>query len=214
MIDEQVEIPLHLGTSTSKAGAMRLPTPDSYSGEEDIEKFDAWLQGLLQWLKLSLYAGLELERERIALAGLFLKDKASAWYNDNVEGVSRQQHMWMFHGVITSLYNRFIHEATIQDATLKYNDLTFKAESGVMGFYYDLERYSKRMVQIPNPYSFRTRFMFGLPRSISNEVLTKGITAEKSSLDDIVMAAHEVEEAMCFPRAFTKTARERTGTDI
>ena len=124
MIDEQVEIPLRLGMSTSKAGAMRLPTPDSYSGEEDIEKFDAWLQGLLRWLKLSLYAGLELERERIALTGLFLKEKASAWYNNNVEGVTQQQHVWTFHGVITRRYDRFIHEATIQDATSKYNDLT------------------------------------------------------------------------------------------
>jgi hypothetical protein len=196
MIDEQVEIPLRIGASAIKSGASRLPTPDCYSGEEDIEKFDAWLQGLLRWLKLSLFAGPELERERIALTGLFLKDKASAWYNDNVEGVSRQQHVWTFHGVITSLYDRFIHEATIQDATSKYNDLTFKADNGVMGFYYDLERYSKRMVQAPDPYSFRTRFMFGLPRSISNEVLAKGYTAEKSSLDSIVTAARDVEEAM------------------
>jgi hypothetical protein len=88
MIDEQVEIPLRIGASAIKSGTSRLPTPDCYSGEEDIEKFDAWLQGLLRWLKLSLFAGPELERERIALTGLFLKDKASAWYNDNVEGVS------------------------------------------------------------------------------------------------------------------------------
>ena len=196
MIDEQVEIPLRFGTSTIKTGASRLPTPDSYNGEEDIEKFDAWLQGLLRWFKLNLYAGPELEREQIALTGLFLKDKASIWYNDNVEGVSRQQHVWTFHGVITSLYDRFIHEATIQDATSKYNDLQFKADNGVMGFYYDLERYSKRMVQAPDPYSFRTRFMFGLPRFISNEVLAKGYTAEKSSLDELVTVARDIEEAV------------------
>ena len=196
MIDEQVEVPLRLGASTIKTGTTRLPTPDSYSGEEDIEKFDAWLQGLLRWLKLNLCAGPELERERIAITGLFLKDKASIWFNDNVEGVLRQQRVWSFHGVITSLYDRFIHEATIQDATSKYNDLQFKADNGVMGFYYDLERYSKRMVQAPDPYSFRTRFVFGLPRSISNEVLAKGFTAEKSSLNDLVTTARDVEEAM------------------
>ena len=196
MINEQVEIPLRLGSSALKTGTSRLPTPDCYSGEEDIEKFDAWLQGLLRWLKLNLYAGPELERERVMLTGLFLKDKASLWYNDNVEGVTRQQDVWTFHGVITSLYDRFIHEATIQDAPSRYNDLQFKTDNGVMGFYYDLERYSKRMVQAPDPYSFRTRFMFGLPRSISNEVLAKGFTAEKSSLDEIVMAACDVEEAI------------------
>jgi hypothetical protein len=99
LIDEQLAIPLGGGASLFKGSAAKLPQPDHYSGEEDIEKFDAWLQSILRWLKLGSFAGPDHERERITVFAMFLKDEASSWFNDNVEGVARWHKAWTFKSV-------------------------------------------------------------------------------------------------------------------
>jgi hypothetical protein len=48
-----------------------VPLPKEYSGEEDIEKFDGWLQSLLQWY----FAGPKYKHEHITLMAMFLGKK-------------------------------------------------------------------------------------------------------------------------------------------
>jgi hypothetical protein len=196
MIDEQVAVLLVMGTNGLKVGSGRLPMPDKYNGDEDIEKFDAWLQALLRWMKINLYSGPDCEHERITITAMFLEGQASIWYNGNIKGIYRQQHIWTFQNIITSLYDRFIHEASIQDATTKFNEHVYTPANGVLGYFYDLDRYASRMIRAPDEYTFSSRYLLGLPKNISNLIIDKGVSAEMSSIHDIVTMAQQVEDRL------------------
>lgn len=196
MIKEQVGTPLRAAGLTGKTTSVKLPLPRKYIGSEDIEKFDAWVQSLLRWLKLSNYGGPDYENDRIALTAMFLDEEASQWFNDNVDSVSRKKRNWSFKSVITGLYDRFIHDASIQDATTKFYSAKYTTSGGVMGFYHELDRYSSRMIHAPDSYTFKTQLMLGLPASISSPVVNLGVSAETHSTRKILRAARQVEEGI------------------
>lgn len=192
MIREQVGKPL--GPNPLNTKQLKLPHPAEYTGEEDIEKFDGWLQSLLRWMKLSNMTGPDNESGRIAVTAMFLAGKARQWFNDNVEGVARQRKHWSFTKVITGLYDRFIHEVSIQDATTKFYSLKYTKDNGASGFYHDLDRYARRMIHPPDEYTFKTQFMMGLPHHLLRDVIGKGVTAETSDLLTIVQLTRRMEQ--------------------
>ena len=106
MIDQQVGEPLDANLANAHGGRAKLPHPQSYGGESNIERFDAWLQMLLRWMKLSSYAGDAADNARVLIVAMFLTDKAHVWFNDNVESVTRRVRNWSFKDVITGLYDR------------------------------------------------------------------------------------------------------------
>jgi hypothetical protein len=189
MIREQVGTPLRAARLTSKTSSVKLLLPRKYTGGEDIEKFDAWVQSLLRWLKLSNYGGSDYEWDRIALTAMFLDEDASQWFNDNIDSVLRKKRNWSFKSVITGLYDRFIHNASIQDATTKFYLVKYSTSGGVMGFYHDLDRYALRMIHAPDSYTFKTQLMLGLPASISSPVVNLGVSVETHSTRKILCAA-------------------------
>jgi hypothetical protein len=189
-----VRIPLNTGASGIKPSSLRVPLPEKYSGDEDIEQFNGWLHSLLRWLKINHFTGPEHERERIALTAMYLSKKAKTWFNDNVEGINRRRRVWTFKDVITGLYDRFIHESSIQDATQKFYSVKYTTDGGVYGYYHELQRYALRMIHEPDSYTFNTQLMMGLPSGILQSVVDKGITAETSVLEDILYMAKSVEE--------------------
>ena len=195
MIDQQVGEPLDANLANAHGGRAKLPHPQSYGGESNIERFDAWLQMLLRWMKLSSYAGDAADNARVLIVAMFLTDKAHVWFNDNVESVTRRVRNWSFKDVITGLYDRFIHDASIQDATAKFYEVTYNPVTGVMGYYHDLERYAMRMIHRPDSYTFKTQLMMGLPTAIESAVLDVGVSAETSSMTAIVNMAKQFEES-------------------
>ena len=92
------------------------------------------------------------------------------------------------------LYDRFIHESSIQDATQKFYSVKYTTDGGVYGYYHELQRYSSRMIHEPDSYTFNTQLMMGLPSSILRSVIDKGVTAETSALEDILYMAKSVEK--------------------
>jgi hypothetical protein len=171
-----------------------VPLPKAYSGDEDIKQFDGWLHSMLQWMKINHFAGPECKRDHITLTVMYLDKKAKTWFNDNVEGINHQRQVWTFKDIITGLYDRFIHESSIQDATQKFYAVKYTTDGGVYGFYHELERYTSRMIHAPNSYTFNTQLMMGLPSSMIPSVVDKGVTAETSSLNEILHMAKHVEE--------------------
>jgi hypothetical protein len=189
-----VRIPLNTASSGIKPSSLRVPLPEKYSGDEDIEQFDGWLHSLLRWLKINHFTGLECERECIMLTAMYLGEKAKTWFNDNVEGINRRRRVWTFKDVITSLYDQFVHESSIQDATQKFYSVKYTTDGGVYGYYHELQRYASRMIHEPDWYTFNTQLMMGLPSGILRSVVDKGVTAETSALEDILYMAKSVEE--------------------
>ena len=54
------------------------------------------------------------------------------------------------------------------------------------------------MVQYPDDYSFRRRLIAALRPSLQKEVLRRGITAEFSSMQDILEKAKDIEDSSCY----------------
>jgi hypothetical protein len=94
-----------IASALSQLKSLRIPAPEAYSGSEDIEVFDNWLLGLLRWLSLNHCGGPERDRERAKLMAIYLKDKASSWYLDNVENVTQRKSRWSFYKIIIGLYD-------------------------------------------------------------------------------------------------------------
>jgi hypothetical protein len=194
LVDEQVKILLHIAGSGINFLSIQVPLPKAYSSDEDIEQFDGWLHSMLRWMKINHYAGPEREHDCIMLTVMYLDNKAKTWFNDNVEGINHQRRVWTFKDVITGLYDQFIHESSIQDATQKFYSVKYTMDGGVYGFYHELECYASRMIHVPDSYTFNTQLMMGLPSSMIQSVVDKGVTAEMSSLNKILHMAKCVEE--------------------
>ena len=62
----------------------------------------------------------------------------------------------------------------------------------------ELTKYAARMVQYPDDYSFRRQLIPALRPSLQKEVLCRGITAEFSSMQDILEKAKDIEDSLCY----------------
>ena len=61
-----------------------------------------------------------------------------------------------------------------------------------------LEKYTSRMVNPPDPYTMRRRFLAALRDSLRREVLMQGHTAEYSGLSELTETAACIEDTMCY----------------
>ena len=61
-----------------------------------------------------------------------------------------------------------------------------------------LTKYTAQMVQYLDNYSFRRRLIAALRPSLQKEVLRRGITAEFSSMQDILEKAKDIEDSSCY----------------
>ena len=68
---------------------LRVSALEKYSGEDDIQTFDAWITGLLQWYWVHNITGATKDSVRVNLCGTTLKGAASEWYSDEVEAWNR-----------------------------------------------------------------------------------------------------------------------------
>ena len=65
----------------------------------------------------------------------------------------------------------------------------------VQELYQDLTKYAARMIQYPDEYSCRRRLIAALRPSLQKEVLHRGVTAEFSSIEDILEKAKDIEDS-------------------
>jgi Ty3 transposon capsid-like protein len=143
------------------------PTPpEKYGGEDDVKIFNNWLAGLLRWLRISGLGGRANDQLRIDLCGTNLKTLASDWFHAEVEAWNRDILDWTFTDVICALYRRFIHEVTAQNATDKFHSVRYSKQKGALAFYNELNRHANRMVTRPDDYTFKRKFLFGLPHDL------------------------------------------------
>ena len=66
----------------------------------------------------------------------------------------------------------------------------------------ELTKYAARMVQYLDDYSFRRRLIAALRPSLQKEVLHRGITAEFSSMQDILEKAKDIEDSSHYDIGF------------
>ena len=104
---------------------------------------------------------------------------------------------WTFESVIVGLFRAFITTATTQQAMQRYAQVHFSREEGVMAFYRDLLMWAGRLAQYPDQYSFKRRLLNGMPSEYRHHLaLYEGVSAEHSSIDDIVRKARHLEKTL------------------
>jgi hypothetical protein len=84
----------------------------------------------------------------------------------------------------------------------RYRQVRYLREEGVAGFHRDLMLWAGQLAQFPDSYSFKRRFLNGLPVEHQHHLaLFEGITPEHSSITDIVLRARRLEKTLIFMRS-------------
>ncbi|KIJ58715.1 hypothetical protein HYDPIDRAFT_171170 [Hydnomerulius pinastri MD-312] len=119
---------------------------------------------------------------------------AQDWLNQEVEQLACACWEWTFEDLVCKMYKQFINGVTTQCAAAKFDATEYSCKQEVNAYLNKLVRRAAHMVQHPDDYSFKWQFIDGLPDDIRQDILKiHGITAEHSTLEDIIEAARKVE---------------------
>jgi hypothetical protein len=165
----------------------------SYKGSAKFGDLENWLSRLVIMLASNQYGGPERDKERVLQVSEFLDGEASTWYHRHVIHVNRTQKHWTFAQVITSLFDRFVHPSSLQDARTAFFAARYKPETGVQGFYDTLVDHAQNMAVYPDAYTIMEKFVMGLPSSYRNELFKDGLHVEINTVDDFVAGAKAKE---------------------
>ena len=97
--------------------------------------------------------------------------------------------------VVHTLYDRFTHPSSMQDAREGFHSAKYTASMGIQGFYDILMDYAQNMAVYPDEYTILDVFLQGIPLLIFTELLTTiGLSPEINTLEEFVVYAKEVEQ--------------------
>jgi len=139
---------------------------------------------------------MECDEDCISCMALVLQGDMLCWYNDNINGINHQKDVWSFKTVVMGLYDQFIHNMALTEASEKFGKAQYIEGEGVMAFYYRLVRYAEWMVRPPNSYTFKKHYIMHLLKGIFDYLLSKEVTAEHSKMESILHHARRAEEGI------------------
>jgi Retrotransposon gag protein/Zinc knuckle len=177
----------------AKAG-VKLKHPEPYSRGSNLEEFEGFIANILRWLKMNYLVGPTSTDLQVSYLGTCLTGEAQEWFHRNVPRFDRQVRDWTLETVIQGLQKRFLHTLTYHHVSNKF-DAVMQGTKTVQELMNKLTKYAARMIQQPDEYTIRRRFVSALHETLRNEVLKKGYNAETSSLDVLCDTACMIEEA-------------------
>ncbi|KAI0342074.1 hypothetical protein BDW22DRAFT_1345818 [Trametopsis cervina] len=143
---------------------------------------------------MTRFVGQFLDQEHIIVLGDLQSKQALQWYNAEVRAPEWKQWTWTLLGVVYALQECFVHKATMQLTSERYEQVQFNAITGVAGLSNEIMKHADRMVQPPDAYSLRKKFMRALPQNIAMHlILVYKLTAENSTYSNLLKGAIEVE---------------------
>ena len=181
--------------------------PEPYDGTRDIDKFEKWLVQLLKFYQTNKMCGRRTDFLRVIHSGKHLSGKASDWYETNVYSVERDPSIrWTFIEVICRLFLEFIDENALQLAVHSYYRVRYAEPKGVDSYIHELKKKANRLTSKPDEFTFRERFIEGLPDNLIDRMIDKyDITAESSIIDQMTTAIKKIEKSSIY----RKRVRER-----
>ena len=156
-----------------------------------------FVAGILRWLNLHGLLGVKYTKTQVQFLGTQLKGNASEWFTRNVEYPNRPIRDWSLESVIEGLQKQFLNLLMHRQASNKFDTIK-QGQKMVQELIQELTKYTAQMVQYPDNYSFRRRLIAALRPSFQKEVLRRGITAEFSSMQDILEKAKDIEDSSCY----------------
>lgn len=179
--------------------------PLVYNGEDNVNRFEGWVQGLARFYWIVRMVGPQQDEARVYAVGDALGGEALSWYTSEVMGPNRLRWDWTFLDVVLELHKRFVHQATVQLATVKFEQVVYKPMTGVSGLYTELMKYATQMVEHPGEYAIRRKFLKELPEEMSNTIMRSSkLTAEDNTMDELLDEALAIENAEKTARIFQK----------
>ena len=112
----------------------------------------------------------------------------------NIECPDRLIRDWSLESVIEGLQKRFLNSLTHRQASNKFDTIE-QGQMTVQELIQELTKYTARMVQYLDDYLFRRWLIAALRPSLQKEVLCRGITAEFSSMQDILEKVKDIEDS-------------------
>ena len=82
---------------------LNISPPEEYSGSSDLEVYETFVTGILQWLKLHGLLGAKYTKTQVQFLGTRLKGNASEWFTRNIEHPNRPMRNWSLESVIEDL---------------------------------------------------------------------------------------------------------------
>ncbi|KAL0565142.1 hypothetical protein V5O48_016889, partial [Marasmius crinis-equi] len=170
-----------------------IPKPNFYYGDNsNFVTFDLWICALIQWLNIADQCGPEyvwrksrrrwvqsaVDIQRCNTLAAFLRAAALQWFMDEIDRVpndfDRSDPMKgrrTFMQIVSGLYGRFIHEASLTRVRGKFNHVRYNSSSGIKGVFSALKRYAFCMPSPPDLYSFKSRLMILVPKLMEHNML-------------------------------------------
>ncbi|KAJ6514542.1 hypothetical protein DFH09DRAFT_1333029 [Mycena vulgaris] len=181
------------GTRTPKTA-----DPIKYRGQDDHDFFTMeFLEKLLGWMRAGNFCGEELDSYRVILLQGYVDGEAHRWYvsETNSYAIENEGETPLFAEVICAMHRRFVKSSSAQRATRAFDSVTWSANSGPEKLYSDLKERGQHMIEAPDAFTMRSRFLNALPTWISRELkLRRGFTAELSDLEKIRTHARQIWE--------------------
>ena len=187
----------------------RDPGPDPYEGSPDIDEFESWLVQLLEYFQMNKLCGPAADWLRIIKAGHHLGGQAQKWYASSVYTHQRNPGVvWTFLEVVKRLFKTFIDETALQTAVRSYQLVEYSEGDGVLEYLRVLEQKASRLTSNPDDYSFRERFIEGLPKRLVQKLINKyDITTEGSNIEEMVDAIRKVEKTTAYSKRFSERSK-------
>ena len=199
--------------STEMPRGIRIPNPSKFIGSNDVKEFDTWMISLLRWIVLTRLVGPTNDDQRVQVVGSYLEGKALRWYNDEVTGLHCAKRTWTFEEVILGLFTRFVQATTMHVAVEKFEATTYDPKKGVQAYMAELQRWGLRMTQPPNSYTFRKKFLDGLPTTIIAKMIERGASPDMASLRRMVRVVQRVEDNKALMDYYVSSSRKTQPTE-
>ena len=89
--------------------------------------------------------------------------EALDWFTKHVLSPKRTVNYGTFCDVVTSLYDRFVHPSSMQDARESFRKTKYTPRIGIQGFYNSLLDGAQNMAVYPDSYTILEEFLRGIP---------------------------------------------------
>ena len=125
---------------------LNISPPEGYSGSSDLEVYETFVAGVLQWLRLHGLLGVKYTKTQVQFLGTWLKGNASEWFIRNVEHPDRPIRDWPLELVIEELQKRFLNSLMHRQASNKFDTIE-QGQRTVQELIQELTKYAAWMVQ-------------------------------------------------------------------
>ncbi|KAF9255115.1 hypothetical protein L218DRAFT_1008945 [Marasmius fiardii PR-910] len=217
--------------NVQKTIIQNVPKPQFWYGDRDFTKWDEWIRSLILWLNIADQCGKPIcwsrsqgryvlspvDIQRINTMTAFAEGDALDWLYDQLDQIPEQEMLdgtdpvhKTFMELVSRLYRRFIHEASMSGISDKFYRIRYTQNGGIKSAFSELKRYSKYMPSPLDVYTFKTQLFLLVPQNMEDDMRNiHRVTAEGSSVNEIMQVALACEKGHNAGKYYTKLREER-----